>query len=246
MGGLNPEVAHETMAGLSFYHGVAQALEAGKLFHIDLNAQELGRYDQDFRFGSEDIKDAFFLVKLLEESGYDGPRHFDAHAYRAEDSDGVRDFARGCMRTLPDPEPRRPGVRGLPRRSPRRSPRRRCPTSPSRAPALLGDRPRRSSEERVPSTPSPSAATERPPRPTGGRTAARVSTGVRAHGDIRRVNLALVLGRLLAEGPQSRAAIAGRTGLMRSTVSSLVSELEGLGLVASAGRAPAGWAGRAS
>jgi len=65
-----------------------------------------------------------------------------------------------------------------------------------------------------------------------------VTNGVRAHGDIRRANLALVLGRLLAEGPQSRAAIAGRTGLMRSTVSSLVSELEGLGLVASAGRAP--------
>ena len=78
---------------------VAQALEAGKLFHIDLNDQKPGRFDQDLRFGSESIKPLFFLVKLLEESGYDGPRHFDAHAYRTEDADGVWDFARGCMRT---------------------------------------------------------------------------------------------------------------------------------------------------
>jgi xylose isomerase len=99
MVGVNPEFAHEQMAGLSFYHAVAQALEAGKLFHIDLNDQKPGRFDQDLRFGSESIKSLFFLVKLLEEGGYDGPRHFDAHAYRTEDEDGVWDFARGCMRT---------------------------------------------------------------------------------------------------------------------------------------------------
>lgn len=99
MVGLNPEVAHETMSGLSFYHAVAQTLWHGKLFHIDLNGQKIGRYDQDLRFGSEGIKDAFFLVKLLEESGYSGPRHFDAHAYRNEDAEGVWDFAAGCMRT---------------------------------------------------------------------------------------------------------------------------------------------------
>ena len=99
MVGVNPEVAHEQMAGLNFLHAVAQAWEAGKLFHIDLNDQVPGRYDQDFRFGSANIKSAFFLVKFLEDVGYDGPRHFDAHAYRTEDYDGVRDFARGCMRT---------------------------------------------------------------------------------------------------------------------------------------------------
>jgi len=99
MVGLNPEVAHETMAGLSFYHGVAQAIWQGKLFHIDLNGQKIGRYDQDFRFGSEDIKEMFFLVKLLEDSGYQGMRHFDAHAYRMENAEGVWDFAKGCMRT---------------------------------------------------------------------------------------------------------------------------------------------------
>jgi xylose isomerase len=97
--GVNPEFAHETMAGLNFLHAVAQAHEAGKLFHIDLNDQAPGRYDQDYRFGSTNIKGAFFLVKFLEDVGYDGPRHFDAHAYRTEDYDGVRDFARGCMRT---------------------------------------------------------------------------------------------------------------------------------------------------
>src|SRR5215204_6247321 len=99
MVGVNPEVAHEHMLGLNFYHVIAQALEAGKLFHIDLNDQKPGRFDQDLRFASESIKPLFFLVKLLEESGYDGPRHFDAHAYRTEDAEGVWDFARGCMRT---------------------------------------------------------------------------------------------------------------------------------------------------
>jgi xylose isomerase len=99
MVGVNPEVAHEHMAGLNFVHGVAQALEADKLFHIDLNDQAFGRYDQDFRFGAVNLKSAFFLVKLLEDNKYDSSRHFDAHAYRTEDYEGVKDFARGCMRT---------------------------------------------------------------------------------------------------------------------------------------------------
>jgi xylose isomerase len=99
MVGVNPEVAHESMAGLNFVHGVAQAMESGKLFHIDLNDQAFGRYDQDFRFGAVNLKSAFFLVKLLEDNKYDASRHFDAHAYRTEDYEGVKDFARGCMRT---------------------------------------------------------------------------------------------------------------------------------------------------
>jgi xylose isomerase len=99
MVGLNPEVAHDTMAGLDFTHGVAQVLDAGKLFHIDLNDQKPGRYDQDFRFGAVDPKQAFFLVKLLEDARWNGMRHFDAHAYRTEDEEGVWAFAAGCMRT---------------------------------------------------------------------------------------------------------------------------------------------------
>jgi len=99
MVGVNPEVAHEHMAGLNFMHGVAQAWEAGKLFHIDLNDQYPGRYDQDLRFGSRDLKAAFYLVKFLEDVGYSGSKHYDAHAYRTEDYEGVKDFARGCMRT---------------------------------------------------------------------------------------------------------------------------------------------------
>ena len=99
MVGVNPEVAHEHMAGLNMTHSVAQAWEAGKLFHIDLNDQVPGRYDQDLRFGSANPKAAFGLVKFLEDVGYDGARHFDAHAYRTEDYEGVKDFARGCMRT---------------------------------------------------------------------------------------------------------------------------------------------------
>src|SRR5246500_954860 len=99
MVGVNPEVAHEHMSGLNFMHAVAQAWEAGKLFHIDLNDQMPNRFDQDLRFGSANLKSAFWLVKFLEDVGYSGPRHFDAHAYRTEDYEGVKDFARGCMRT---------------------------------------------------------------------------------------------------------------------------------------------------
>ena len=99
MVGVNPEMAHEHMAGLNFLHAVAQAWEAGKLFHIDLNDQNYVRFDQDWRFGSQNLKQAFFLVRFLEDVGYSGSRHFDAHALRTENVDGVKDFARGCMRT---------------------------------------------------------------------------------------------------------------------------------------------------
>ncbi len=104
MVGLNPEVGHEEMAGLNFAHGIAQALWAGKLFHIDLNGQHGPKYDQDLRFGSGDVKGAFFLVDLLESDGpdgrpaYDGPRHFDFKPPRTEDEDGVWESAAGCMR----------------------------------------------------------------------------------------------------------------------------------------------------
>lgn len=98
MVGLNPEFAHDTMAGLNFPHAIAQAIDAGKLFHIDLNDQKMSRFDQDLRFGAENQKAAFLTVMLLEEH-YDGPRHFDAHALRTEDEEGVWAFAKGCMRT---------------------------------------------------------------------------------------------------------------------------------------------------
>ena len=103
MVGVNPEVAHENMAGLSSCTASRRRWRPGRLFHIDLNAQKIGRYDQDLRFGSEDVKQAFLLVRLLEGTAggarYEGPRHFDAHAYRTEDEAGVWDFATGCMRT---------------------------------------------------------------------------------------------------------------------------------------------------
>lgn len=97
--GVNPEFAHETMAGLNFTHHVAQAIDAGKLFHIDLNGQKPGRFDQDLRFGAEDLKTNFYLVKLLEDSDYSNPKHFDAHALRTSDAEDVYEFAKGCIRT---------------------------------------------------------------------------------------------------------------------------------------------------
>jgi xylose isomerase len=99
MVGVNPQVGHETAAGLSVYHGMAQAIDAGKLFHIGLNRRSFGRDDQDRRFGSEGITNAFFVVKLLEDSGYRGPLHLDTRPYRVQDAQHVRDFALGCMHT---------------------------------------------------------------------------------------------------------------------------------------------------
>ncbi|MCQ4081725.1 xylose isomerase [Streptomyces sp. RB6PN25] len=96
--GVNPEVGHEQMAGLNFAHGIAQALWAGKLFHIDLNGQSGIKYDQDLRFGAGDLRSAFWLVDLLESAGYEGPRHFDFKPPRTEDFDGVWASAAGCMR----------------------------------------------------------------------------------------------------------------------------------------------------
>jgi xylose isomerase len=96
--GVNPEVGHEQMAGLNFPHGIAQALWAGKLFHIDLNGQSGIKYDQDFRFGAGDLRQAFWLVDLLESSDYAGPKHFDFKPPRTEDFDGVWESAAGNMR----------------------------------------------------------------------------------------------------------------------------------------------------
>jgi xylose isomerase len=99
MVGVNPEVGHEQMAGLNFVHGVSQALWHGKLFHIDLNGQHGAKYDQDLVFGHGDVKSAFFLVDLLENGGYEGPRHFDYKPTRTEDASGVWASAAANMRT---------------------------------------------------------------------------------------------------------------------------------------------------
>ena len=96
--GLNPEVGHEQMAGLNFPHGIAQVLWSGKLFHIDLNGQSGIKFDQDLRFGAGDLRQAFWLVDLLESAGYEGPRHFDFKPPRTEDYAGVWASAAGCMR----------------------------------------------------------------------------------------------------------------------------------------------------
>ncbi|MFI6121918.1 xylose isomerase [Streptomyces sp. NPDC051064] len=98
MVGVNPETGHEQMAGLNFPHGIAQALWAGKLFHIDLNGQSGIKYDQDFRFGAGDLRQAFWLVDLLETSDYTGSLHFDFKPVRTDGIDGVWESAKNCMR----------------------------------------------------------------------------------------------------------------------------------------------------
>ena len=103
MVGLNPEVGHEQMAGLNFTAGIAQALDAGKLFHIDLNGQKGIKFDQDLVFGHGDLANAFSLVHLLEHgnncgSSYSGPRHFDYKPSRTEDWTGVWESARANIR----------------------------------------------------------------------------------------------------------------------------------------------------
>lgn len=103
--GLNPEVGHEQMAGLNFLAGIAQAMNAGKLFHIDLNGQRGIKYDQDLVFGHGDLLNAFALVDLLEngtlvsKQPYSGPRHFDYKPSRTEDRQGVWDSASANIQT---------------------------------------------------------------------------------------------------------------------------------------------------
>jgi len=102
--GVNPEVGHEQMAGLNYAGGIAQALWAGKLFHLDLNGQRGIKFDQDLVFGHGDLINAFFLVDLLEHGApgggptYAGPRHFDYKPSRTDYGQGVWDSAAACMR----------------------------------------------------------------------------------------------------------------------------------------------------
>ncbi|KHL03554.1 ROK family transcriptional regulator [Sinomonas humi] len=63
-------------------------------------------------------------------------------------------------------------------------------------------------------------------------------------GDVRRRNLALVLGSIGPESLATRADIAASTGLTKASVSSLVSELLETGLVAEVGLTRAGERGR--
>src|SRR4051794_22885597 len=96
--GVNPEIGHEEMAGMNAAAGYAQALWAGKLFHIDLNGQNGPKYDQDLRFGAGNVRGAFWVVDALLTGGYDGPVHFDFKPARIEDEDGVWVSAAANMR----------------------------------------------------------------------------------------------------------------------------------------------------
>ena len=101
--GLNPEVGHEQMANLNYTHALAQALNAGKLFHIDLNGQKGLKYDQDLVFGHGDLLSAFFTVDLLVNGfpgggpRYEGPVHFDYKPSRTDGMEGVWESAAANM-----------------------------------------------------------------------------------------------------------------------------------------------------
>lgn len=101
--GINPETGHEQMATLNYNHGLAQALWAEKLFHIDLNGQNGPMYDQDLVFGHGNLIQAFFTVDLLENGfpsrpgTYEGARHFDYKPSRTEYTEGQYDAAYANM-----------------------------------------------------------------------------------------------------------------------------------------------------
>src|SRR4051794_106064 len=97
--GVNPEVQHARMVNLNFVHEVGQCLDAGRLYHIDLGAQKPGRFDQDLRFGAEDLKETFFLVKLLDDARWDGPHAFDVKPYRSDMPEDLEDMVRGGIRS---------------------------------------------------------------------------------------------------------------------------------------------------
>ena len=97
--GVNPEIQHARMINLNVVHELAQCIEAGKLFHCDLGAQKATRFDQDLRFGAEDLKETFFIVKLFEDQAWDGPKAFDVKPYRTDTPADIPDLVRGCIRS---------------------------------------------------------------------------------------------------------------------------------------------------
>lgn len=106
--GVNPETGHEQMSNLNYTHGLAQALQADKLFHIDLNGQNGPKFDQDLVFGHGNLLNAFFTIDLLvngfsaspDATRYDGPFHFDYKPSRTEGMEGVWASARANMETV--------------------------------------------------------------------------------------------------------------------------------------------------
>ena len=103
--------------------------------------QRIGKYDQDFRFGSEGVRDAFYLVKLLEDARVGRACATSTPTPTApRTSTACWDFARGCMRTYLILDEK---ARALPRRTPeiqealaeaqrrRAAPSRRSPTATS-------------------------------------------------------------------------------------------------------------------
>jgi xylose isomerase len=95
MVGLNTGLAHQASPGGC--HGVDQALAVGKLFNVELNAH--AGHEPSPGFCSASVSDAFFLVKLLVETNYDGPLHFDLDVNYLGGAAGICDLVGGCTRT---------------------------------------------------------------------------------------------------------------------------------------------------
>ena len=129
MVGVNPEVAHETMAGLNFLHARRAGAGAGKLFHIDLNDQAHRPLRPGLPLRRADLKARFFLVKLLEDVGLRRAAALRRARLPHRGRGGRLGLRARLHAHLPDSEGE--GARSSrPRRaSPRRSPRPACPTS---------------------------------------------------------------------------------------------------------------------
>jgi xylose isomerase len=92
--GVNPETAHSRIAGLDYIWDVELCLEAGKLFHIHLNAQDGQRFDQDLPFGyTEPLKDLALLV-VLQDAAFEEIICFDVKAPRTDDPRNIQDILR--------------------------------------------------------------------------------------------------------------------------------------------------------
>ena len=90
--GVNPEIAHSRIAGLDYLWDVEMCLEAGKLFHIHLNAQDGQRYDQDLPFGyAEPLKDLALFV-VLQDAKWEGILSFDVRAPRTDSQKDLTDI----------------------------------------------------------------------------------------------------------------------------------------------------------
>lgn len=88
--GLNPEVGHALMGYEDLPYAFSLALAEGRLFHMHLNSQPLGNYDQDLNVGAVSPEQTEALLYVLKMHGYRGWFGIDINPVRMPVETAVR------------------------------------------------------------------------------------------------------------------------------------------------------------